>query len=211
VLPGRRGKGYNQRMRRGLFNFCTALSLLILLATPALWWHSQAHRDELSYGTPSGTHGIVFVGGRCGYHFVDQGPAARGWRLRATALPAEHAFNRWSYLDVQRDPQAYSLEFLGLFYFHLRGHGEGRLVQLVIPDTYYIILAAILPILWLVDHNRRRRLRERRDQNLCATCGYDLRAHKPGDKCPECGTVIARAVAAANVYNGRDQGKDGNA
>ena len=25
---------------------------------------------------------------------------------------------------------------------------------------------------------------------LCPTCSYDLRAHKPGDKCPECGTPI---------------------
>jgi len=24
----------------------------------------------------------------------------------------------------------------------------------------------------------------------CRQCGYDLRAHKPGDKCPECGTLI---------------------
>jgi hypothetical protein len=25
---------------------------------------------------------------------------------------------------------------------------------------------------------------------LCPNCRYDLRAHKPGDKCPECGTLI---------------------
>ena len=24
----------------------------------------------------------------------------------------------------------------------------------------------------------------------CRTCGYDLRAHSPGDKCPECGTLV---------------------
>jgi len=26
----------------------------------------------------------------------------------------------------------------------------------------------------------------------CPTCCYDLRAHRPGDKCPECGTPIAQ-------------------
>ncbi len=29
-------------------------------------------------------------------------------------------------------------------------------------------------------------------ENLCPICGYDLRAHKPGQKCPECGTEIPR-------------------
>jgi len=24
----------------------------------------------------------------------------------------------------------------------------------------------------------------------CPNCRYDLRAHTPGDKCPECGTTI---------------------
>jgi hypothetical protein len=27
----------------------------------------------------------------------------------------------------------------------------------------------------------------------CENCGYDLRAHKAGEKCPECGTVIGNA------------------
>jgi tRNA(Ile2) C34 agmatinyltransferase TiaS len=25
---------------------------------------------------------------------------------------------------------------------------------------------------------------------LCQKCGYDLRAHRPGQRCPECGTPI---------------------
>ena len=29
-------------------------------------------------------------------------------------------------------------------------------------------------------------------QNTCPNCNYDLRAHKPGQKCPECGTEIPR-------------------
>lgn len=34
------------------------------------------------------------------------------------------------------------------------------------------------------------RRRSRLAHNLCPTCAYDLRAHKAGDRCPECGTPI---------------------
>jgi len=57
--------------------------------------------------------------------------------------------------------------------------------------SVFILLAVAVPVLGLLffsPSENRRRFRER--HGLCLTCGYDLRAHKPGDKCPECGTVI---------------------
>jgi hypothetical protein len=35
------------------------------------------------------------------------------------------------------------------------------------------------------------RTRHRRKGGLCPICSYDLRAHRPGQRCPECGTLIA--------------------
>ena len=38
----------------------------------------------------------------------------------------------------------------------------------------------------------RKRYREARRlvRAQCMQCGYDLRAHKPGDQCPECGHLV---------------------
>ena len=54
---------------------------------------------------------------------------------------------------------------------------------LAIPMSVYV---------WLIISLIRLDFRQlrRHDLNLCLTCGYDLRAHKSGDKCPECGTPI---------------------
>jgi len=57
---------------------------------------------------------------------------------------------------------------------------------------YWVCIPMLLgfPLLILI----RRRLSKAFREGLCPKCGYDLRAHAPGDKCPECGTPIpARA------------------
>ena len=50
-----------------------------------------------------------------------------------------------------------------------------------------VLILYLLSRYLVVTHRHRYRVRH----GLCPTCSYDLRAHKPGDKCPECGTSIA--------------------
>lgn len=42
----------------------------------------------------------------------------------------------------------------------------------------------------------RRRIAEKRrsKSGLCPNCSYDLRAHSPGGRCPECGAVISMSI-----------------
>ena len=189
------GRCYNLPMLRGLFNFCAAMSMLVLLASPLLWWHSRSYRDKGAFNTGHGDYGILSAGGRCGYHYQDYGENVRGWRLEAKALPEGHSFNRWSYLAIECSSREYQLDFAGIHYFHLRDEGEGHLTQLLIPYTYWAVLAAVLPGIWVAGAFKRRSERQRQERNLCRGCGYDLRAHRPGQKCPECGSVIANASA----------------
>ena len=48
-----------------------------------------------------------------------------------------------------------------------------------LPITFYFIFT-----------HKRRRARNRLRRGLCPNCAYDLRAHAPGQICPECGTPI---------------------
>lgn len=44
---------------------------------------------------------------------------------------------------------------------------------------------------------RYLRVRNRVVSRLCMVCSYDLRAHHPGNKCPECGTLNPAAFTSA--------------
>jgi hypothetical protein len=61
---------------------------------------------------------------------------------------------------------------------------------LVVPSVLSVLV--ILPLAALAEWTRRREQKHKLEMiGKCPTCSYDLRAHRPGDKCPECGAVIA--------------------
>ena len=69
------------------------------------------------------------------------------------------------------------------------GPPYGRVAIFVMPFWLAIALCTVLPLMVLLRHHRNRKL----PAFACIKCGYDLRAHKPGDRCPECGTLIPAA------------------
>jgi hypothetical protein len=70
-----------------------------------------------------------------------------------------------------------------------------------VPFWFVAIIAALAPLGRLIHLSRR----VRNSANLCARCGYDLRATP--DRCPECGSATAMASAKANGSAGRVGGQ----
>jgi hypothetical protein len=64
----------------------------------------------------------------------------------------------------------------------------GWMWRLSVPAWLVFALTLLLPAIWL---RRFLILLRRRRAGLCRQCGYDLRGHEPGSRCPECGTMAA--------------------
>jgi hypothetical protein len=76
--------------------------------------------------------------------------------------------------------------------FYPRGPQTLRRWYITAPYWFIVLVLAIWPTYWIA---RVRGQRNRAGLNLCATCGYDLRASR--ERCPECGTTIAAVKPAA--------------
>ena len=66
------------------------------------------------------------------------------------------------------------------------GYGQDE-IDIYIP--FWAVGAVYVLLVGGVCLRRRRRIK-RAMRNICLKCGYDLRAHRPGQRCPECGTPI---------------------
>jgi hypothetical protein len=189
-----------------LFTLFSAFSLVLAIATASLWIRSYWRADSISRTretrTPKsyGIEGVLWQSSHGGIGFSIT-------RITDTILESRHSLAvgepqpapRWEYRarDATRYPGTPNgkLDFLGLRWFRSLRTAPNAFISrtdehtsLVIPHLLPLTLTLILPVLWL----RRRRsilLRFGQSQNLCPTCGYDLRATP--NRCPECGTLGA--------------------
>ena len=92
-------------------------------------------------------------------------------------------YNDWIEFYALGDPN-----WMGVRYrVDNRGEGGRQRWEVMIPIRYALILLSILPAVWVVRFARQAPANRRRAQGRCESCGYDLRAHAKGERCPECG------------------------
>lgn len=73
-------------------------------------------------------------------------------------------------------------------FYYLYGDVSGYGTHYRVFSVPYWAFLLVLTIPFLLRYRYYRKLSYRQKNNLCANCGYDLRASP--DRCPECGTVI---------------------
>ena|SRR5579884_3322007 len=159
-------------MTRRLFMLASLLSLVLCLATAALWVRSYLGQPELSFE----------MGGR-------------SFTVRAERGEAELRVGVPRIYFIMPYPNSVTMPLDALCDHHAWGFGltwtgfAGIVLRvLVVPCWFIVGLTALAPAAWAVHFRRNRR----QSRGLrCAGCGYDLRATP--NRCPECGAIPAEA------------------
>jgi hypothetical protein len=194
-------------LKRRLFNILCILSLLLCVATAALWVRSYYRYDQLLRLSPYSRIDFASLRGTaaCGrFDYYDHErfvPASAGWEFYGGStdgitggidLAEETDSGRITpggSLFATSGETAYqrSAEWFGIGFVINHGKYGIDYRSIFVPHWLLVLVFAIPPVWWL-----RRCVRERHRlmNELCAKCGYDLRGTP--DRCPECGKAAAR-------------------
>jgi hypothetical protein len=186
-------------MRRRLFTLGALISLLLCVATVALWVRSYWYSDSYDFGRDGGSShdlrsllgnvhlvsdfGTRRVGGESHFSSERLSPQAVWHGGRSGYPPQPH----WHFGCIWQNYARYHMAFAY--------GGSGTMTQhrlIVVPYRWFALMFALLPAARLIVIVRSRR---RDIESRCRTCGYDLRATP--NRCPECGAVPESATRPA--------------
>jgi hypothetical protein len=193
------------RLRRILLNAATALSLLLCVATVALWVRSRGHLDVAALRvTPAQTWFLVSDGGwlsvesqRITHHEVEPWTLdTSGYGEFRARIDREFGSSGYNHrygggVDVTRTHGIPGFEWFNEDWETLRFDRDEPVFTFEHRGVRarYGPMAGLLALGPLAAGIRRASRRRRRLAGRCPACGYDLRATP--DRCPECGRAAA--------------------
>ena len=186
---------------RRLFYSAAAVSMLLLVAMLILWPVSYYRAIFEIYAGAGGFDYVIGArSGRLAAIRYSRQSLSPGLHFKVSDPPSD----QWSYLSWNarnlspgESPDVDSHTFLGARSERLPPRFGLAYNAVNIPFSYLALLFSILPL--LAFRSIRRRRKEARDSRLglCRVCGYNLLAHRIGQRCPECGTLIPPPRAAS--------------
>jgi hypothetical protein len=176
-------------MKRRLFNLAAAVSLVLCVATAALWGRSYLRFDDVVRVSRHRVTNICSLRGRL---FLQFGWTTRD-QLKDSAPP--YSAGGWFWDSSSTDGVGYHAAdasrgwtVLGFDTFNsvsrdARGQPMAGERVVIVPYWFLCIASVAGPVQSI---RARRRVAARRTKGQCLRCGYDLRVSP--DRCPECGT-----------------------
>ena len=178
-----------RRILPKLFPILAAVSLALAVGVAGVWARSYRRYGDCVISS-WGTHlsAATSVDGRIALAWVRDTFDAH-WTLSVN--PPNHPWNSGPPYGIHGPrPRWFGVDFgLGSAVYNpgVFGAGIWPSYALIVPHWMILLSLSILPAVWL---RRFRSERRKQQEGLCLVCGYDLRAHSPGQVCPECGTAV---------------------
>ena len=178
-------------MIRLRFTAAALISLLLCVATAALWVRSYWTKSLASYSTRGMTYGISPQSGRIFvWKETNHDPFERG-RKYLLSQPSRWTFGEddatYGYYGAPRD-EIRSVGGIG-WASGLAGyldHDGSTYPYSIVRVPYWAIEASLVLLTTVFAIRIWRRVKP----NHCVRCGYDLRATP--ERCPECGTAVTK-------------------
>jgi hypothetical protein len=169
-------------MNHRLFKLLTAVSLLLCMATLAVWPISYWRSAMISHVNTGRTDSVSIITGQ----LVWQGQTGPG---KAEFLHDAGVLKEWEFATAPRrscqcNPNWCDAMRFSRFTDAMRWKGGAGIFtdRIGVPLWCPAILSGLLPAMAFQNWFRRR---DRRRRGLCQSCAYDIRATP--DRCPECG------------------------
>ncbi len=183
-----------RRVRRYILNALTVLSLLLCVATAALWVRSYRVLDSYQSFRPADGRLIALALLRGGLQIAhgdgfprDHPLANAGWEsIEMGDFMLGPPDKNWQLLFggvTSIDQRLLGFRYLSGYLL------AGRFWSIQIPLWSICTLLLLSPMLRMRSSCQKW---QRREHRLCLRCGYDLRATP--DRCPECGTPVTTPI-----------------
>ena len=185
----------------GLHNFARLCLISIVLLLIGVWIASHASMVSLSYCTMRNRYSID----------SSLGAALISWTQDDPALPSDREFHPGFTSTASRTSDLEPVEwaggpvlfrFAGLCIAQETSLGYTRITNMIHLRYWLLVVLCVAATTAMESSILWKRIWSPISPSGCQQCGYDLRAHHRGEKCPECGTLIPTKSATIIAEKG---------